>query len=52
MATPVRFVILVIFIAGLTGSAMIIPSMEIGLDQQLSMPDDSYVYKYFQVIFY
>lgn len=52
MKTPVRIIILVIFIAGLTVSAIIIPNMEIGLDQQLSMPYDSYVYKYFQVIFY
>ncbi|XP_011504238.1 PREDICTED: Niemann-Pick C1 protein-like [Ceratosolen solmsi marchali] len=48
MVKPIRIFILVIFIVGLTTSAIIIPNIEIGLDQQLSMPVDSYVYKYFQ----
>jgi Niemann-Pick C1 protein len=52
MLKPMRIIVLIIFLAGLTTSAIIIPKVEIGLDQQLSMPVDSYVYKYFEVVFY
>ena len=50
VSKPVRIVVLSIFITGLIISTMFfIPRMEIGLDQRIAMPDDSYVYKYFTV---
>ncbi|CAB0043987.1 unnamed protein product [Trichogramma brassicae] len=47
LSKQARLVVPLIFIATLTGSALYAPTVEIGLDQRLSMPDDSYVYKYF-----
>jgi len=49
MRTPVRIVVIVIFIAVVTTHVIVVPQIEIGLDQKLSMPEDSYVLKYFQV---
>ncbi|XP_070161109.1 NPC intracellular cholesterol transporter 1 homolog 1b [Polyergus mexicanus] len=48
MKTPVRIIILVIFVAAFTTHVIVIPQIEIGLDQKLSMPEDSYVLKYFK----
>ncbi|XP_016843552.1 NPC intracellular cholesterol transporter 1 homolog 1b [Nasonia vitripennis] len=48
MTKPVRFLVMVIFIAALIIHAVIVPEIEIGLDQKLSMPYDSYVFKYFE----
>ncbi|XP_015603900.1 NPC intracellular cholesterol transporter 1 homolog 1b [Cephus cinctus] len=48
MTKPIRVGVLVIFFAALTTHAVVAPSMEIGLDQKLSMPEDSYVLKYFK----
>ncbi|XP_020288824.1 Niemann-Pick type protein homolog 1B-like [Pseudomyrmex gracilis] len=48
MKTPVRIIVFIIFIAALATHVAIIPQIEIGLDQKLSMPEDSYVLKYFQ----
>ncbi|KAL6429081.1 hypothetical protein ACFW04_008102 [Cataglyphis niger] len=48
MKTPVRMIILVIFVAALTTHVVVTPQIEIGLDQKLSMPEDSYVLKYFK----
>ncbi|CAL1681672.1 unnamed protein product [Lasius platythorax] len=48
MKTPVRITIIVIFVAALTTHVIVIPQIEIGLDQKLSMPEDSYVLKYFK----
>ncbi|XP_058790036.1 NPC intracellular cholesterol transporter 1 homolog 1b-like [Phymastichus coffea] len=48
MNKVVRVVVFLIFIVALASSAVLVPATEIGLDQQLSMPDDSYVYKYFE----
>lgn len=45
----VRCVVLAIFICTLSISAMLAPSVEVGLDQELSMPKDSHVLKYFHV---
>ena len=42
---------MVIFFGWLCTSIAVLPHIEIGLDQKLSMPDDSFVLKYFQVTF-
>ena len=42
-----RYFVLVIFSIWLCSSIVFIPKIEIGLDQELSMPDDSHVLKYF-----
>ncbi|KYN10247.1 PREDICTED: Niemann-Pick C1 protein-like isoform X1 [Trachymyrmex cornetzi] len=47
MKTPVRVVVIMIFVAALATHVIVFPQMEIGLDQKLSMPEDSYVLKYF-----
>lgn len=49
MKKPVRVTVMIIFVAALTTHTIIIPQIEIGLDQKLSMPEDSYVLKYFKV---
>lgn len=49
MKTPVRMIVLVIFVAAVTTHVIIVPQVETGLDQKLSMPEDSYVLKYFKV---
>lgn len=41
--------VLVVFIGVLILHAVVGANVEIGLDQKLSMPKDSYVLKYFQV---
>ena len=43
--------VMVIFFGWLCTSIAVLPHIEIGLDQKLSMPDDSFVLKYFQVTF-
>ncbi|XP_043277996.1 NPC intracellular cholesterol transporter 1 homolog 1b-like [Venturia canescens] len=48
MKKRVRIVILTIFVAVLTIHIVVAPQIEIGLEQKLSMPEDSYVLKYFQ----
>ncbi|XP_046615474.1 NPC intracellular cholesterol transporter 1 homolog 1b-like [Neodiprion virginianus] len=45
---PVRIIVLVLFTCFLVISIVVWPNVEVGLDQQLAMPDDSYVLKYFQ----
>lgn len=49
MKTPVRIIVIVIFIAALATHILVLPQIEVGLDQKLSMPEDSYVLKYFEV---
>jgi len=49
MKTPVRIIVLTVFVAVLATHVMVIPQLDIGLDQKLSMPEDSYVLKYFEV---
>lgn len=49
MRTPVRIVVIVVFVAVLATHIIVAPQVEIGLDQKLSMPEDSYVLKYFKV---
>ncbi|XP_028328986.1 NPC intracellular cholesterol transporter 1 [Gouania willdenowi] len=43
-----RPVIVAVFVAMLSFSVAVIDKVEIGLDQKLSMPDDSYVLQYFK----
>ncbi|XP_032670245.1 NPC intracellular cholesterol transporter 1 homolog 1b-like isoform X2 [Odontomachus brunneus] len=48
MKTPIRLIVMMIFVAASVTHIMFIPQIEIGLDQKLSMPKDSYVLKYFE----
>lgn len=50
MNKPVRCTVIVAFFGWLCSSIAVVPHIEIGLDQQLSMPEDSYVLKYFQFL--
>lgn len=50
MKFPTRVAVMIIFLISTTCCLMIIPSIEKGLDQELSMPQDSHVYKYFQYV--
>lgn len=45
----IRPLVIVIFYGWLCLSIAVLPRIKIGLDQELSMPQDSYVLKYFQV---
>ncbi|KAI4456062.1 npc intracellular cholesterol transporter 1 [Holotrichia oblita] len=45
-----RAVIMVIFFGWLCFSIALMPHIEIGLDQELSMPEDSFVLKYFKYL--
>ena len=47
--TYVRKLIVIIFLAWFCVSIACIPNITVGLDQRLSMPTDSYVYKSFVV---
>lgn len=46
----VRVGVMIAFFGLACTSIAVIPHIEIGLDQELSMPEDSFVLKYFQVI--
>ncbi|XP_071630654.1 NPC intracellular cholesterol transporter 1 isoform X2 [Temnothorax longispinosus] len=46
----VRAIVMVVFFGWLCSSIAVIPHIEIGLDQELSMPEDSFVLKYFQFL--
>lgn len=48
MKFGVRCAVLFIFSVTTAVSVMLAPSMSLGLDQEMSMPDDSYVLKYFE----
>lgn len=45
----VRPIVIFSFMAWLIGSILVLPGIEIGLEQDLAMPKDSYLKKYFQV---
>lgn len=45
----VRPLVVLIFTAWLCMSFLVIPKIDVGLDVELTMPDDSYVLKYFKV---
>ncbi|XP_050343987.1 NPC intracellular cholesterol transporter 1 homolog 1b-like [Nymphalis io] len=42
----VKIIVAIVFMALVSISAILIPQIEIGLDQEMSLPADSYVYKY------
>lgn len=48
----VRPLIVFIFISWLCASIMVIPKIDVGLEVELTMTDDSYVLKYFKVCTY
>lgn len=48
----VRPLVVLIFISWLCASIMVIPKIDVGLEVELTMTDDSYVLKYFKVCSY
>ncbi|KAJ0174474.1 hypothetical protein K1T71_009582 [Dendrolimus kikuchii] len=50
MKREVRASVMIIFFAWLCSSVAVAPHIDIGLDQELSMPQDSYQLKYFQYL--
>ena len=49
MRKPVRIIVLIFFVVTVAISVAVSPNLAIGLDKKYSMPDDSYVLKYFEV---
>jgi Niemann-Pick C1 protein len=47
---PVRVGVIVVFLGWLCSSLAVIPYIDVGLDQELSMPEDSYVTTYFKAM--
>lgn len=45
-----KIIVAMLFMAFVSVSTMLIPQIEIGLDQELALPKDSYVYKYLQAV--
>ncbi|XP_020713491.1 Niemann-Pick C1 protein isoform X2 [Ceratitis capitata] len=50
MQKTMRVIVMIIFFGWLCSSVAIAPRIEIGLDQELSMPQDSFVLHYFQAL--
>ncbi|XP_026319568.1 NPC intracellular cholesterol transporter 1, partial [Hyposmocoma kahamanoa] len=50
MKREVRASVMIIFFAWLCSSVAVAPHIEVGLDQELSMPQDSFQLKYFQYL--
>lgn len=50
MQKTVRVIVMVVFFGWLCSSIAVAPHIDIGLDQELSMPEDSFVLKYFQFL--
>ncbi|XP_059062225.1 NPC intracellular cholesterol transporter 1 homolog 1b-like [Achroia grisella] len=46
----VKFIVAVLFMVMVFCSVLMIPGLEVGLDQELALPRDSYVYKYLQAV--
>ncbi|XP_017879991.1 NPC intracellular cholesterol transporter 1 isoform X2 [Ceratina calcarata] len=46
----VRVCVMLIFFGWLCSSIAVVPHIEVGLDQELSMPEDSFVLKYFKFL--
>lgn len=46
----VRALVVVVFYGWLCSSIAVLPHIEVGLDQELSMPEDSFVLKYFRYL--
>ena len=49
MKTPVRCGVLLAFVGLFCTSIAVAPYIEVGLDQEISLPDDSYLIDYFHV---
>ncbi|XP_050509784.1 NPC intracellular cholesterol transporter 1 isoform X4 [Diabrotica virgifera virgifera] len=50
MNKAVRCAVVILFFGWLCSSIAVVPYIEIGLDQELSMPEDSFVLKYFKYL--
>lgn len=50
MNKGIRCAVMVVFFGWLCSSLAVAPHIEIGLDQELSVPEDSFVLKYFQAL--
>uniref|UniRef100_A0A6A7FZJ5 Niemann-Pick C1 protein-like n=4 Tax=Hirondellea gigas TaxID=1518452 RepID=A0A6A7FZJ5_9CRUS len=50
MRPCVRALVMVVFFFWVCASIAMVPHIEIGLEEELSMPDDSYVLKYFEYL--
>lgn len=50
MQKSVRAIVMVVFFGWFCSSVAIAPHIDVGLDQELSMPEDSFVLKYFRFI--
>lgn len=48
LSAAIRPAVVVAFLAWLCSSVAVIPKIPVGLEQELSMPEDSYVLKYFE----
>ncbi|XP_063828862.1 NPC intracellular cholesterol transporter 1 homolog 1b-like [Ostrinia nubilalis] len=46
----IKIVVVIFFVALTSVSIILIPSIEIGLDQEMALPTDSYVYRYLQAV--
>ena len=51
LSKPVRAIVVVVFFGWLCASIAVAPQIDVGLDQELSMPGDSYMLDYFSVSF-
>lgn len=49
LSNKMRAVVMVVFLGWLCASIAVAPKIEVGLDQELSMPEDSYMLQYFEV---
>ncbi|XP_023224398.1 Niemann-Pick C1 protein-like [Centruroides sculpturatus] len=50
MRTEVKVLVLISFLAWLCSSLAVIDKLDIGFDQELSMPEDSYMLRYFEYL--
>ena len=46
----VRPLVVVVFFGWFCSSMAVMPSVEVGLDQEITMPDESFVLKYFEFL--
>jgi Niemann-Pick C1 protein len=51
LSKPMRAIVMVAFFGWLCASIALAPHADVGLDQDLSMPEDSYMLDYFNVTF-
>lgn len=50
LSKPIRGLVVILFFGWLCASISVAPKTEVGLDQELSMPEDSYMLDYFKVL--